>query len=79
MPDKTKLFTMIGEYPNTSALRAGKIKSDVVDYDFACEFMTKNHLGEKVREVIFSPDACPDAISFKAGTTDLSPLIIISF
>ena len=34
MPDKTKLFTMIGEYPNTSALRAGKIKSDVVDYDF---------------------------------------------
>jgi len=34
MPDKTKLFTMIGEYPNTSALRAGRIKSDVVAYDF---------------------------------------------
>jgi 4,5-dihydroxyphthalate decarboxylase len=25
---------MIGEYPNTSALRAGKIKSDLVEYDF---------------------------------------------
>ena len=34
MPDKMKLFTMIGEYPNTSALRAGKIKSDLVEYDF---------------------------------------------
>jgi 4,5-dihydroxyphthalate decarboxylase len=34
MPDKTKLFTMIGEYPNTHALRSGAIKSDLVGYDF---------------------------------------------
>ena len=34
MPDKTKLFTMIGEYPNTSALRSGKIGSDLVEYQF---------------------------------------------
>jgi 4,5-dihydroxyphthalate decarboxylase len=34
MPDKTKLFTMIGEYPNTSALRSGKIGSDLVEYEF---------------------------------------------
>jgi 4,5-dihydroxyphthalate decarboxylase len=34
MPDKTKLFTMIGEYPNTKALRSGAIKSDLVEYDF---------------------------------------------
>jgi 4,5-dihydroxyphthalate decarboxylase len=34
MPDKTKLFTMIGEYPNTHELRSGAIKSDLVDYDF---------------------------------------------
>jgi 4,5-dihydroxyphthalate decarboxylase len=34
MPDKMKLFTMIGEYPNTTALRSGAIKSDLVDYDF---------------------------------------------
>ena len=34
MPDKMKLYTMIGEYPNTKALRSGAIKSDVVDYDF---------------------------------------------
>ena len=34
MPDKMKLFTMIGEYPNTSALRSGKIASDLVEYQF---------------------------------------------
>ena len=34
MPDKMKLFTMIGEYPNTKALRSGAIKSDLVEYDF---------------------------------------------
>lgn len=34
MPNKMKLFTMIGEYPNTKALRSGAIKSDLVDYDF---------------------------------------------
>src|SRR5690349_20923457 len=34
MADKMKLYTMIGEYPNTHALRSGAIKSDLVDYDF---------------------------------------------
>jgi 4,5-dihydroxyphthalate decarboxylase len=34
MPDKTKLFTMIGEYPNTKALRSGAIKSDLVEFQF---------------------------------------------
>ena len=34
MSDKTKLYTMIGEYPNTKALRSGAIKSDLVEYDF---------------------------------------------
>jgi 4,5-dihydroxyphthalate decarboxylase len=34
MPDKMKLFTMIGEYPNTTALRSGAIKSGLVEYDF---------------------------------------------
>ena len=34
MPDKTKLFTMIGDYPNTRALRSGAIKSELVDYQF---------------------------------------------
>ena len=34
MPDKMKLFTMIGEYPNTTALRSGAIKSGLVEHDF---------------------------------------------
>jgi 4,5-dihydroxyphthalate decarboxylase len=34
MPDKMKLFTMIGDYPNTRALRSGAIKSELIDYQF---------------------------------------------
>src|ERR1700722_612867 len=34
MPDKMKLFTMIGEYPNTKGLRSGAIKSEPLEYDF---------------------------------------------
>jgi len=34
MAAKTKLFSMIGEYPNTKALRSGAIKSDVVEFEF---------------------------------------------
>src|SRR6266545_1380434 len=34
MSAKTKLFTMIGEYPNTKALRSGAITSDLVEFDF---------------------------------------------
>jgi 4,5-dihydroxyphthalate decarboxylase len=34
MPDKMRLSTMIGEYPNTHALRSGAITSDLVAYDF---------------------------------------------
>ena len=34
MAAKTKLFSMIGEYPNTKALRSGAIKSDTVEFEF---------------------------------------------
>ena len=34
MAAKTKLFTMIGEYPNTKALRSGATSSDLVEFDF---------------------------------------------
>src|SRR5258708_20439768 len=34
MPDKLKLFTMIGDYPTARALRSGAIRSDLVDYQF---------------------------------------------
>ncbi len=34
MAARTKLFSMIGEYPNTKALRSGAIKSDTVEFEF---------------------------------------------
>jgi len=33
--DKPTLHTMLGNYPNTQALKKGEIRSDLVDFDFA--------------------------------------------
>jgi 4,5-dihydroxyphthalate decarboxylase len=32
---KTRLFTLLGDYPNTLALKRGDIRSDLVEFDFA--------------------------------------------
>jgi 4,5-dihydroxyphthalate decarboxylase len=32
---KLKLFTLLGDYPNTAALKSGELRSDVVDFSFA--------------------------------------------
>src|SRR5499427_5784015 len=34
-PDKVKLFTLMGSYPNAMALKDGKIGSDLLEFDFA--------------------------------------------
>jgi 4,5-dihydroxyphthalate decarboxylase len=44
---KVKLHTMLGNYPNTKALKSGEIKSDLVDFDFA-EVKVANNLFKKV-------------------------------
>jgi 4,5-dihydroxyphthalate decarboxylase len=33
--DKLNLFTLLGDYPNTAALKRGDVRSDLVDFDFA--------------------------------------------
>ena len=35
MAGRLKLYTMLGDYPNTAALKTGEIKSDLVEFDFA--------------------------------------------
>ena len=35
MAGKTKLFTLLGDYPNTLALKRGEIRSDLVELEFA--------------------------------------------
>jgi 4,5-dihydroxyphthalate decarboxylase len=44
---KLKLQTMLGNYPNTKALKSGEIKSDLVDFDFV-EVKVANQLFKKV-------------------------------
>ena len=44
---KVKLHTMLGNYPNTKALKSGEIRSDLVDLDFV-EVKVANNLFKKV-------------------------------
>jgi 4,5-dihydroxyphthalate decarboxylase len=50
---KLKLQTMLGNYPNTKALKSGEIRSDLVDLDFV-EVKVANNLFKKiVREAAY--------------------------
>src|ERR1700728_5397791 len=44
---KLKLHTMLGNYPNTKALKSGAIRSELVDFDFA-EVKVANNLFKQV-------------------------------
>ena len=44
---KVKLHTMLGNYPNTKALKSGEIRSDLIDFDFV-EVKAANNLFKKV-------------------------------
>ena len=44
---KVKLHTMLGNYPNTKALKSGEIRSDLIDFDFV-EVKVANNLFKKV-------------------------------
>ena len=44
---KLKLHTMLGNYPNTKALKSGAIRSDLVDFDFV-EVKVANNLFKQV-------------------------------
>ncbi len=44
---KVKLHTMLGNYPNTKALKSGEARSDLVDFDFV-EVKVANSLFKKV-------------------------------
>ena len=47
---KTKLHTMLGNYPNTKPLKSGVIGSDLVDFDFAEVKVANSHFKEVVRD-----------------------------
>ncbi len=50
---KTKLFTLLGNYPNTAALKKGDVKSDLIDFDFADVKVSNTAFKPLVREAKF--------------------------
>src|SRR5690348_13518108 len=50
---KTTLTTMLGTYPNTTPLKSGAVKSDLVDFDFADVKVANNFFKQVVREARF--------------------------
>jgi 4,5-dihydroxyphthalate decarboxylase len=52
-PDKVKLFTLMGSYPNAMALKEGRIRSDLVDFEFADVKVSNTAFKPLVREARF--------------------------
>ena len=52
-PDKVKLFTLMGNYPNAMALKQGKLTSSLVDFDFADVKVSNTAFKPLVREAKF--------------------------
>jgi len=53
MPAKTKLFTLLADYPNTLALKRGQIGSDLVDLEFSDIKVANTGFKPLVREAKF--------------------------
>jgi 4,5-dihydroxyphthalate decarboxylase len=53
VPDKLKLFTLLGDYPNTAALKTGEVRSDIVQFDFADIKVANTGFKPLVREAKF--------------------------
>jgi 4,5-dihydroxyphthalate decarboxylase len=52
-PDKVKLFTLMGSYPNAMALKDGRITSNLVEFDFADVKVSNTAFKPLVREAKF--------------------------
>ncbi|MFL6798681.1 MAG: hypothetical protein ACJ8F3_14820 [Xanthobacteraceae bacterium] len=50
---KVKLSTMLGNYPNTAALKSGKLQSDLVDFDFVDVKVANSFFKKVVREAAY--------------------------
>jgi 4,5-dihydroxyphthalate decarboxylase len=52
-PDKVKLFTLMGSYPNTMALKDGRLASSMIELDFADVKVSNTAFKPLVREAKF--------------------------
>src|SRR6478735_8634858 len=53
MPEKLKLYTLLGDYPNTAALKKGEVASDFIDFAFADVKVSNTAFKPLVREAKF--------------------------
>jgi 4,5-dihydroxyphthalate decarboxylase len=53
MPEKLNLFTLLGDYPNTRALKTGDVTSDALDFEFADVKVSNTAFKPLVREARF--------------------------
>jgi 4,5-dihydroxyphthalate decarboxylase len=51
--EKTRLYTLLADYPNTAALKTGKVRSDLVDLSFADVKISNTAFKPLVREAKF--------------------------
>jgi 4,5-dihydroxyphthalate decarboxylase len=51
--EKTKLYTLLGNYPNTMALKTGQVASTAIDFDFADVKVSNTAFKPLVREAKF--------------------------
>ncbi|MGA8387509.1 MAG: hypothetical protein WBV43_14475 [Pseudolabrys sp.] len=53
MPEKSRLYTLLGDYPNTTALKKGEVVSDLIDFVFADVKVSNTAFKPLVREARF--------------------------
>lgn len=53
MPQKSRLYTLLGDYPNTTALKKGEVVSDLIDFVFADVKVSNTAFKPLVREARF--------------------------
>src|SRR6185437_7612658 len=51
--EKTRLYTLLGNYPNTAALKNGAVTSSLIDFDFADVKVSNTAFKPLVREAKF--------------------------
>jgi 4,5-dihydroxyphthalate decarboxylase len=80
--DKVTLHTMLGNYPNTAALKSGKLHSDLIDFDFAEVKVANNLFKAIVREAKYDVGELAIATYLQARSFDkpyvLLPAVLVS-
>src|SRR3954453_5039585 len=80
--DKLTLHTMLGNYPNTTALKNEKLHSDLVDFDFAEVKVANNLFKQIVREAEYDVGGPARSTHLQAKTYNnpyvLLPAVLVS-